>query len=144
GHTGPVWSVAFNHDGTMLAAGSADSTASLWNVSDPAYPSQVGEPLAGGSGEMYALGFSPDGKTLATGSGDSKVRLWSIPTSDLIGHRGTFRPDGKVLATAGSDGRIRMWDVRSAARPALLGKPFMAADGSDRSPAFSPDGRTLA
>ncbi|MFI8234480.1 AAA family ATPase [Streptomyces sp. NPDC085900] len=144
GHTGPVWSVAFNHDGTMLAAGSADSTASLWNVSDPAYPSQVGEPLAGGSGEMYALGFSPDGKTLATGSGDSKVRLWSIPTSDLIGHRGTFRPDGKVLATAGSDGRIRMWDVRRASRPALLGKPFMAADGSDRSPAFSPDGRTLA
>ncbi|MFJ9728103.1 AAA family ATPase [Streptomyces sp. NPDC101209] len=144
GHTGPVWSVAFNHDGTMLAAGSADSTASLWNVSDPAYPSQVGEPLAGSSGEMYALGFSPDGKALATGSGDSKVRLWSIPTSDLIGHRGTFRPDGKVLATAGSDGRMRMWDVRSAARPALLGKPFMAADGSDRSPAFSPDGHTLA
>ncbi|MFE7860045.1 AAA family ATPase [Streptomyces sp. NPDC057403] len=144
GHTGPVWSVAFNHDGTMLAAASADSTASLWNVSDPAYPSQVGEPLAGSSGEMYALGFSPDGKALATGSGDSKVRLWSIPTSDLIGHRGTFRPDGKVLATAGSDGRMRMWDVRSAARPALLGKPFMAADGSDRSPAFSPDGHTLA
>ncbi|MGW3135708.1 nSTAND1 domain-containing NTPase [Streptomyces sp. NPDC001139] len=144
GHTGPVWSVAFNRDGTMLAAGSADSTASLWNVSDPAYPSQVGEPLAGSSGEMYALGFSPDGKALATGSGDSKVRLWSIPTSDLIGHRGTFRPDGKVLATAGNDGRMRMWDVRSAARPAQLGKPFMAADGSDRSPAFSPDGRTLA
>ncbi|MER8005271.1 AAA family ATPase [Streptomyces sp. NPDC094149] len=144
GHTGPVWSVAFNSDGNMLAAGSADSTASLWNVSDPAYPSQVGEPLAGSSGEMYALGFSPDGKTLATGSGDSKVRLWSIPTSDLIGHRGTFRPDGKVLATAGSDGRMRMWDVRRAARPTLLGRPFMAADGSDRSPAFSPDGRTLA
>ncbi|MGW2516013.1 nSTAND1 domain-containing NTPase [Streptomyces sp. NPDC001617] len=144
GHTGLVWSVAFSPDGTMLAAGSADSTASLWNVRDPAYPSQVGEPLAGGSGEMYALGFSPDGKTLATGSGDSKVRLWSLPTSDMIGGRGTFRPDGKVLATAASDGRMRLWDVRDAAHPTLMGKPFMNAGGGDPSPAFSPDGRTLA
>ncbi|MCI3274733.1 nSTAND1 domain-containing NTPase [Streptomyces cylindrosporus] len=144
GHTGLVWSVAFSPDGSMLAAGSADSTASLWNVRDPAYPSQIGEPLAGGSGEMYALGFSPDGKTLATGSGDSKVRLWSLPTSDMIGGRGTFRPDGKVLATAASDGRVRLWDVRDAARPVLLGKPFMTAGNGDPSPVFSPDGRTLA
>ncbi|MET7478247.1 hypothetical protein ABZT17_28325 [Streptomyces sp. NPDC005648] len=143
GHTGLVWSVAFSPDGTMLAAGSADSTASLWNVRDPAYPSQIGEPLAGGSGEMYALGFSPDGRTLATGSGDSKVRLWSLPTSDMFGGRGAFRPDGKVLATAASDGRMRLWDIRDAARPVLLGKPFMDAGNGDPSPAFSPDGRTL-
>ncbi|MEV5436669.1 AAA family ATPase [Streptomyces sp. NPDC052682] len=144
GHTGPVWSVAFSPDGSTLAAASADSTASLWNVSDPAYPSQVGEPLAGGSGEMYALGFSPDGRTLATGSGDSKVRLWSIPASDMIGSTGAFRPDGRVLATAARDGRIRLWNVTAHGRPVPMGRPFMAADGDQRTLVFSPDGRTLA
>ncbi|MEU7422193.1 WD40 repeat domain-containing protein [Streptomyces sp. NPDC040750] len=144
GHTGPVWSVAFSPDGGRLAAASADSTASLWNVSDPASPSQVGEPLAGSSGEMYALGFSPDGRTLATGSGDGKVRLWSVPTSDMIGRSGAFRPDGRVLATAARDGRLRLWNVTRPDRPVPLGKPFMHADGDQRSLLFSPDGRTLA
>lgn len=144
GHTGPIWSVAFSPDGGRLAAASADSTASLWNVSDPASPSQVGEPLAGSSGEMFALGFSPDGRTLATGSGDSKVRLWSVPTLDMTGRSGTFRPDGKVLVTAARDGRIRLWNVSAPDRPVPLSKPFMPADGYQRSMAFSPDGRTLA
>ncbi|MEU6098725.1 AAA family ATPase [Streptomyces sp. NPDC047079] len=143
GHTGAIWSVAFSPDGGRLAAASADSTASLWNVSDPNWPSQVGEPLAGGSGEMYALGFSPDGRTLATGSGDSKVRLWSIPTSDMAGRNGVFRPDGKLLATVASDGRVRLWNVAVPGRPQLASKPFMPADGGQRSLVFSPDGRTL-
>lgn len=144
GHTGPIWSVAFSPDGGRLAAASADSTASLWNVTDPASPSQVGEPLAGSSGEMYALGFSPDGRTLATGSGDGKARLWSVPTSDMTGRSGAFRPDGKVLATAARDGRIRLWNVAAPGRPVALSRPFMRADGKDRSLLYSPDGRTLA
>ncbi|MER5857843.1 WD40 repeat domain-containing protein [Streptomyces sp900105245] len=144
GHTGPVWSVAFSPDGGRLAAASADSTASLWNVADPASPSQVGESLAGSSGEMYALGFSPDGRTLATGSGDGKVRLWSVPATDMVGRNGAFRPDGRVLATAARDGRLRLWNVSRPGRPVPLGKPFMRADGDQRSLVFSPDGRTLA
>ncbi|KOV91872.1 WD40 repeat domain-containing protein [Streptomyces sp. NRRL B-3648] len=144
GHTGPIWSVAFSPDGGRLAAASADSTASLWNVSDPASPSQIGEPLAGSSGEMYALGFSRDGRTLATGSGDGKVRLWSVPASDMLGRSGAFRPDGRVLATAARDGRLRLWNVSRPGRPVPLGKPFMHADGDQRSLVFSPDGRTLA
>ncbi|MGW1159157.1 nSTAND1 domain-containing NTPase [Streptomyces sp. NPDC002519] len=143
GHTGAIWSVAFSPDGERLAAASADSSASLWNVSDPHLPSQVGEPLAGGSGEMYALGFSPDGRTLATGSGDSRVRLWSVPTSDMTGRNGVFRPDGKLLATVASDGRVRLWNVAAPGRPRLMGRPFMPADGGQRSLVFSPDGRTL-
>ncbi|MCZ9341300.1 hypothetical protein NGM37_26415, partial [Streptomyces sp. TRM76130] len=122
----------------------ADSTATLWSVRDPAYPSQVGEPLAGSSGEMYAIGFSPDGRTLATGTGDSIVRLWSVPTSDMVGRVGAFRPDGRVLATAARDGKVRLWNVTDPDRPRPLGEPFTPGEGDVRSVEFSPDGHTLA
>ena len=32
GHNGWVKSVAFNHNGTLLASGSKDSTIKLWNI----------------------------------------------------------------------------------------------------------------
>ena len=32
GHIRTIWSVAFNHDGTILASGSDDTTIKLWSI----------------------------------------------------------------------------------------------------------------
>ncbi|HEX7312951.1 MAG TPA: caspase family protein [Pyrinomonadaceae bacterium] len=41
GHAGPVASIAFNHMSTMLAAGSNDASASIWDVREPASPAKI-------------------------------------------------------------------------------------------------------
>jgi len=73
GHRGDVNSVAFSPDGKLLASGSDDTSAKLWDVN-------AGHEIAtlGHSGKVLAVAFSPDGKTLATGGSDHIVKLWDI------------------------------------------------------------------
>jgi WD40 repeat protein len=44
----------------------------------------------------------------------------------------------------GNDGVVRLWDVVDRAHPRPLGQPLTGRAGVLASPAFSPDGRTLA
>ncbi|MFE7365911.1 WD40 repeat domain-containing protein, partial [[Kitasatospora] papulosa] len=71
-----VTAVAFSPDGTLLATGSNDQTARLW---DTATRTPVGPPLTSHSGRVKAVAFSPDGSILATGSRDGTVQLWVVP-----------------------------------------------------------------
>jgi WD40 repeat protein len=72
-----VSSVAFSPDGKTLAAGDADDTIRLWNVTTR---QQIGGPFTGHGGSVTSVAFSPDGKTLASGSYDLTVRLWNTAT----------------------------------------------------------------
>ena len=85
---GRIFSVRFNHDGSLGFAGSSldgkgevkafqiDSGKDLWKVSFP----ETG---------VYALACTPDGKTLAVSGFDGKVRLLSTISGEI---RKTFIP----------------------------------------------------
>ena len=163
-----VVSVAFSPDGKTLASGSADKTISLWDVSNPKTPVQLGAPLSGHGDWVFSVAFSPDGRTLASGSCgkfevfsplciQGEIILWDVSNpkasvqlgAPLRGHGDAvqsvaFSPDGKTLASGSDDKTIILWDVSNPKIPVQLGAPLRGHGDLVFSVAFSPDGKTLA
>ena len=71
---------------SALAAAGGDGTIQLWNVTDPAHATQIGQPLTGPiGGGVDSVVFSPNGRTLAAGSGyDGTIRLWDLDVDHAI------------------------------------------------------------
>jgi WD40 repeat protein len=151
-------SVEFTPDGhTLLAGDSVDQTVSLWNVSDPARPRRLGQPLTGQTVSVALLAFAPDGHIIATISGrEGMVLLWDISdpsrprrvgqllTEDsLSADSVAFATDRDTLATGGINDMVVLWDVSDPARPRRLGQP-LAGQKYWAHVVFAPDGRTLA
>lgn len=144
GHQSDIWSVKFSPDGTLLASGSVDSTAKIWNRETGQIVLSLKQPEG-----ITALDFSPDGDYLVTSSYDSKLRLWKLPQGSLvrefIGHSGTvwcvsFSPDGKTIASCGEDSTIKLWNAET-------GQLIFTFRGHSRNVwdvKFSPDGATIA
>ncbi|HVK08281.1 MAG TPA: protein kinase, partial [Gemmataceae bacterium] len=131
--------VRFSPDGRLLAA-SGPTGLTVW---DAATADQV-RSLAGPTG---ALAFSPDGRWLAAAAG-TEVWVWSAadlstlnePARRLAGAGAVswlaFAPDGGRLAIGRTPAATTVWDV--AAGRSVYTLP------DQQSPAFSPDGTTLA
>jgi WD40 repeat protein len=116
--------VAFSPDGHTLAIGSDHGGVRLWDVADPAHPSPLGQPLAGGTAAITSVAFSRDGHTLASGGYGGTVRLWDVadrahprplgqPPSGgaAVITSVAFSPDGHTLAIGGYDGTVRLWNL---------------------------------
>ena len=71
-HKSPVLSLAFGPGDSLLASGSADGNARLWDL--------AGELLAtlGHESPVRSVAFSPDGGLLVSGAEDGKVRQWQV------------------------------------------------------------------
>ncbi len=113
GHKPQVISGAFSSDGRLLATGSWDMTARIWDTSRRK-PLQI---LRGHRGPVQAVAFASDGVTLATASG-REIRFWdiSLGRETLVIDTGddtlaalAFTPDGLELKAAFGDGTIRSW-----------------------------------
>jgi WD40 repeat protein len=116
--------VAFSPLGHTLASGNADGAVWLWDVTDPARPRTLGQPLTGNAAAVASVAFSPGGHTLASGSVDVAVRLWDVTDparprplgQALTGGTGAvysvaFSPDRHTLASGSADGTIRLWNL---------------------------------
>ncbi|MGW4241086.1 nSTAND1 domain-containing NTPase [Nocardia sp. NPDC004722] len=148
-----IQAVALDPDGTTLAVGGGDSeyfaagtddaTVTLWDIADPAHPSQHGNPLIVASkSDVRALAFDADGNTLAAADRDG-VGLWTIvdrarPTrlgeplaapsppcpmaSESQPCRDSpnsvaFAADGRSVVVGGALGVLRLWSLP----PAVVG-----------------------
>jgi WD40 repeat protein len=121
GHTSSTAALAFSPDGQLLASGSDDHTARLWNVATGACTQTLAEHTA----RIHGIAFSPDGRQLATASQDRTARLWSLASGKteavLSGHQDevycvAWSPDGKTVATGGFDQSVRLWEANGKLR----------------------------
>jgi WD40 repeat protein len=162
-HTSAVTSLCFSADGALLASGSWDGSAIIWNVGDgrARYPpleghSESPNPLSLAKG-VHGVAFNSDASTLATTGGDNTAILWNAHTGQravgpLSGHatRGdqlfpgvrsvAFSPDNTILATGGDDRQVRLWNAASG-EP--LGDPLAGHEGAIRALAFIAGGLGL-
>ncbi|RYN21505.1 Vegetative incompatibility protein [Alternaria arborescens] len=139
-----VNALAFSPDSKMLASGSDDKTAKLWNASS----GKVLQTLKGHSGPVNTVAFSPDSKTLASGSDDTAVKLWDAGSRKAPqtpqGHSGlvnalAFSPNSKLLASGSRDEKVKLWDTSSG----KVLRTLKGHSGSVNALAFSPDSTTL-
>lgn len=158
GHTDAVWSVAFSHDGAILASGSLDSTVRLWEPTT----GTCWQTLQAHSSGVWSVAFAPqanlarpDHYLLASGSQDQTIQLWEISQDKaqasvrcvrtLSGHTNwircvAFSPDGQFLVSGSSDGMVKLWRVDTGE----CVQTFQAYESLVLAVAYSPDGGTIA
>ncbi|MEQ9001917.1 MAG: WD40 repeat domain-containing serine/threonine-protein kinase [Coleofasciculus sp. B1-GNL1-01] len=145
GHWGSVEAVAISPDGLILASGSADTTAMLWQLPE----GQEYHTLNGHLERVCAVAFTPDSQYLATGSYDQTIKLWQVENGQLIltltGHKKwisslAISPDGEILASGSNDGTIKLWHIpQTEELQTLTGHTSYINDV-----AISPDGESIA
>ena len=159
-HDEPVYAVDISPDGRLLATGSQDKTAVIWDVSG-SQPEKL-QTLFDHTNSISDVSFSPNGACLATASADRTAKLWDAKTGQLLlnlpGFGGwvtsvAFDPSeesdtdsnspsrcGKRLTTSSLDGVVRLWNIG----PNHEGRLFLGHEGPVESAVFSPDGRQAA
>ena len=143
-HDGPVHTVLFSSDGTLVLSAGLDR---LVRVSD-AHSGQAIAALKGHTGSVYHADFSPDGSRIVSASKDGTARVWDSRSSKIIaelkGHRAPvfcahFSPDGTRVVTASEDRTARVWEAGT-------GKTIAVLEGHTAtvfSAVFSPDGSRI-
>ena len=142
-HDSGIRSFAFSPDGRLLASGSYDRTAQIWNA-------RSGKRLHTLQHRGYVLAerFSNDGRELVTSSFDGAAYVWDVPTGQrellLVGALGSadaaaFRPSSDEIVVGFADRIARVYNGQDGRLLAAL------AGHTDvvTSVGFDPKGRTI-
>jgi WD40 repeat protein/transcriptional regulator with XRE-family HTH domain len=125
-HRDWIRSVAFASDVPILAAGSGDGTASLWQVTGQQLAPLVRIPQQ--PTRLRALTLSSDGNVMVTAGEDATLRAYTsgeavgtqphLPHVDWI--RAVARNDRGVTVVGCEDGSIRTWEGPEQAQPTVI------------------------
>ena len=130
-----ITAAALSPDGTLLATGSTDGAARIWNR----VSGHLVGALANHGHHVTGVTFSRDGTRLLTTSRDGLARTWRTEDGHqfavLRGHTApitaaAFDAEAGRVVTAAEDGRIRIWDSGAAdeLEPVMSGTvPFLDA-----------------
>ncbi|KAH8054115.1 hypothetical protein JL720_14483 [Aureococcus anophagefferens] len=120
GHSGPILAVAFSASGEVVATGSKDCTARLYDAASGALKIT----LSGHGESVLSCAFSGDGGRVVTGGGDAAARVWDAAGRDgrrarapaRRARRRLLKDDRRVL-TGCTDGVARIFDLAAPAAP---------------------------
>ncbi|KAK7591035.1 hypothetical protein V9T40_002648 [Parthenolecanium corni] len=131
GHESEVFICAWNPTSDLLASGSGDSTARLWDMTNTSVPLghqqilrhciQRGGTEVPSNKDVTSLDWNCDGTLLATGSYDGYARIWKTNgtlSSTLGQHKGPifalkWNKRGNYILSAGVDKTTIIWDAAS-------------------------------
>jgi tetratricopeptide (TPR) repeat protein len=108
GHTDIVWSVAWSPDGTMLASGSEDQTARIWDaLSGDEIKTLRAHREEVDYGSVESVSWSPDSTQLATPGWSGRISIWDIDDAQITrllvpetwSFRNAWSPDGKTIVS---------------------------------------------
>ncbi|XP_012944421.1 F-box-like/WD repeat-containing protein TBL1XR1, partial [Aplysia californica] len=130
GHESEVFICAWNPTNDLLASGSGDSTARIWNMNDNnsgtgasqlvlRHCIQKGGTEVPSNKDVTSLDWVCEGNLLATGSYDGYARIWSIDgrlVNTLGQHKGPifalkWNKTGNYILSAGVDKTTIIWDA---------------------------------
>jgi len=157
GHEDIVWTVAYSHNGRLLASGGggrhqngqwssgSDFAIRVW---DPT-TERVVRTIEGHSATINRVVWSSSDNYLLSASSDGTARIWRTKDGSEFrifrGHEGPvthalFTSDEKQIVTSGWDKTVRIWDVKSGKELRKINWSEGRVWGLD----LSPDGSLLA
>ncbi len=141
-----VYSVAWNHNGSVVASSGDGPLIQIWN---PLNAQSQGS-ISTGQAHIYSLSWSPDNVFLAAAYGDGTASVWDAAQSTLYssltgGHAKRINsigwsPDGGYLVTGSGDNTVALWNASSG----NLLNVYTGHTGYVNTAVWSPNGNLIA
>ncbi len=122
----PVSAIAYNPDGTLLAAVLQNNTVRILENQGNGLTQLTTIP---GQTRFTSVAFNPKNANLVTGSADNTAKVWNSETGELIytlsGHNGevsavAYSEDGSEIITGSQDSVARLWRTGTGTEPITL------------------------